>query len=490
MQQLKNMKPDINPKKNFKLPPVHLRLLLIIIFMIITVVPTLAQKAVLMGTFMQSAVEARRIELKSNGLILANKISKNLYLDAEENEKNESVENEIDNFASIYDGRIVITNSDFRIIKDTFNLAEGKLNVAEEIIKCFEGESSNNYNSEKRFIIQTFPIYSLTEEDKIEGVMLITASTESLANILKDTRSKTIALFSAAIPVFLVLSIVIANIIVRPFVNLGNSLAKISAGDLYDKVNENTYTITREISSTINSTLSKLKAVDQSREDFVANVSHELKTPITSMRVLADSIMSMEEAPVDLYKEFMNDISNEVDRESKIIDDLLALVKLDKSATKLNIEQTDINLLIKQTLKRLKPIAALRKIDIILETAREVKAEVDETKLSLALNNLVENAIKYNKEGGWVRVTLDADHKFFYIKVIDSGVGIAEEFRETIFERFYRIDKARSRETGGTGLGLSITKSIIMRHKGMIKVSGKEGEGSVFTVRIPLNYIK
>ena len=213
--------------------------------------------------------------------------------------------------------------------------------------------------------------------------MLITASTESLANILKDTRSKTIALFSAAIPVFLVLSIVIANIIVRPFVNLGNSLAKISAGDLYDKVNENTYTITREISSTINSTLSKLKAVDQSREDFVANVSHELKTPITSMRVLADSIMSMEEAPVDLYKEFMNDISNEVDRESKIIDDLLALVKLDKSATKLNIEQTDINLLIKQTLKRLKPIAALRKIDIILETAREVKAEVDETKLSL-----------------------------------------------------------------------------------------------------------
>ena len=169
MQQLKNMKPDINPKKNFKLPPVHLRLLLIIIFMIITVVPTLAQKAVLMGTFMQSAVEARRIELKSNGLILANKISKNLYLDAEENEKNESVENEIDNFASIYDGRIVITNSDFRIIKDTFNLAEGKLNVAEEIIKCFEGESSNNYNSEKRFIIQTFPIYSLTEEDKIEA---------------------------------------------------------------------------------------------------------------------------------------------------------------------------------------------------------------------------------------------------------------------------------------------------------------------------------
>lgn len=479
-----------NADKKFKFPPIHLRLLLIFIFMIITIVPAIAQMLLLTGTFIQSAVDARRIELQGNGLILANKISKSLYLNNEEKEKNEAVDNEIDDFARIYNGRIVVTNSDFRIVKDTFNLAAGKINVAEEIIKCFDGESSNKYNSEKNFIVQTFPIYSSTEENKIDGVMLVTASTESITNILKDTRSKTDALFSAAIPIFLMVSIIIVNIIVRPFVRLGKSLARISAGDLDDKVNENTYTITKEISSTINSTLAKLKAVDQSREDFVANVSHELKTPITSMRVLADSIMSMEEAPIELYKEFMNDISGEVDRESKIIDDLLALVRLDKMAVRLNIEQTDINLLIKQTLKRLKPIAALRRIDIILETAREVKAEVDETKLSLALNNLVENAIKYNKEGGWVRVTLDADHKFFYIKVIDSGVGIDEEFRESIFERFYRIDKARSRETGGTGLGLSITKGIIMRHKGIIKVSDGEGEGTVFTVRIPLNYIK
>jgi sensory box histidine kinase vicK len=149
----------------------------------------------------------------------------------------------------------------------------------------------------------------------------------------------------------------------------------------------------------------------------------------------------------------------------------------------------DINLLIKQILKRLRPIAAAKKVEIIYETIREVVAEVDETKLSLAITNLVENAIKYNTEGGSVKVSLDADHKFFYIKVSDTGIGIPEAEYESIFERFYRVDKARSRSTGGTGLGLSITKNIILKHKGIIKLSSKEEEGSTFTIRIPLNYI-
>ena len=125
----------------------------------------------------------------------------------------------------------------------------------------------------------------------------------------------------------------------------------------------------------------------------------------------------------------------------------------------------------------------------IFESIREVTADVDEMKLSLAITNLVENAIKYNMEEGWVRVTLDADHKFFYLKVQDSGIGIPEDVQDRIFERFYRVDKARSRETGGSGLGLAITRNVVLMHKGAIKLSSKEGEGSTFTLRIPLNYI-
>ncbi|EHI58150.1 hypothetical protein HMPREF9473_03914 [ [Hungatella hathewayi WAL-18680] len=275
----------------------------------------------------------------------------------------------------------------------------------------------------------------------------------------------------------------------RPFKRLQAGLNRVAQGNLDEPIAEHTYKETREISSAVTTTLTRLKTVDQSREEFVSNVSHELKTPITSIRVLADSLMGMEEVPVELYREFMMDISDEIDRESKIIDDLLSLVKMDKAATEINIAQVDINALLQLILKRLRPIAKKRNVELIFESIREVVADVDEVKLSLALNNLVENAIKYNVEGGWVRVVLDADHKFFYVKVADSGCGIPEEFQENIFERFYRVDKARSRETGGTGLGLAITRKVILMHKGAIKVISKEGEGSTFTVRVPLTYI-
>ena len=224
--------------------------------------------------------------------------------------------------------------------------------------------------------------------------------------------------------------------------------------------------------------------------EFVSNVSHELKTPLTSMKVLADSLNMQTDAPVELYREFMQDIGEEIDRENIIINDLLSLVKMDKTEADLNIASVAINDLIESILKRLKPIASKRNIELVLESYRPVTAECDEVKLTLALSNLVENAIKYNVAGGWVQVTLDADHKFFYVTVDDSGIGIPEEYQDKIFERFYRVDKARSRETGGTGLGLSITKNIIQMHHGAIKVASKEDEGTTFSVRIPLTYIK
>ena len=154
-----------------------------------------------------------------------------------------------------------------------------------------------------------------------------------------------------------------------------------------------------------------------------------------------------------------------------------------------DVYKKQINEMLELILKRLRPIAAKRNIELVLESIRPVNADCDEVKLTLAISNLVENAIKYNIAGGWVQVSLNADHKYFYIKVQDSGIGIPQEYQELIFERFYRVDKARSRESGGTGLGLAITKNIIMMHNGAIKVRSKEDEGTTFTVRIPLTYI-
>ena len=140
-------------------------------------------------------------------------------------------------------------------------------------------------------------------------------------------------------------------------------------------------------------------------------------------------------------------------------------------------------------MKRLEPLAAKQEVELVMESFRPVTAEVDEVKFSLAIMNLIENAIKYNNAGGWVHVSLNSDHQYCYIRVEDNGRGISEEALEHIFERFYREDKSHSREISGTGLGLAITKDAIVLHHGEIRVSSVLDEGTVFDVRLPLKYI-
>ena len=157
-----------------------------------------------------------------------------------------------------------------------------------------------------------------------------------------------------------------------------------------DNLHENAYTETMLISDAFNKMLGRLKILDDSRQEFVSNVSHELKTPLTSMKVLADSLLAQEGAPAELYQEFMEDIAAEIERENKIINDLLSLVKLDKTSADLNIKSENINDLLELILKRLRPIAVQHNIEVVFESFRPVIAEVDEVKLTLAISNLVE----------------------------------------------------------------------------------------------------
>ena len=168
----------------------------------------------------------------------------------------------------------------------------------------------------------------------------------------------------------------------------------------------------------------------------------------------------------------------------------LSLVKVDKTGEQLHIELADMNSLLELLMKRLGPIARKENIELIFESNRPVSAEIDEVKITLACSNLIENAIKYNRKDGWVKVSLDADHQFALIRVEDSGIGIAGEEQEHIFERFYRVDKSHSGEIRGSGLGLSITRNIILMHRGAVQVSSVLGEGTTFLVKIPLTYSK
>ena len=390
--------------------------------------------------------------------------------------------------AESYNGRILVVNSALKIVRDSFSADVGKTVIWENIIYSMQGQSLYYYDKLTNYLIVTVPLTS--SEGETVGVLVINKSMDYI--LTNEDTFLSYMLIGEIIIVSLTLIVAVLSHIhfTKPMKRMSKSLDAIIREYTSEMPEEDSFTELQDISSKFNEVIGKLHSIDESRQEFVSNVSHELKTPLTSMKVLADSLNGSEDVPIEMYKEFMLDIGDEIDRENKIINDLLSLVRMDKSGAQLNVTAVNINELIEHILKRLKPIAEKSDIEVVYESFRPVVAEVDEVKFTLVVTNLVENAIKYNNEGGWVHISLNSDHQFFYIKVEDNGLGIPEDSVEHIFERFYRADKSHSREIGGTGLGLAITKSAIAMHNGEIKVRSKLNEGSTFDVRIPLNYIE
>ena len=457
-----------------------------IIFILVGLIPIWVMKYGILNSYESQAVRQRGEMVHSQCAVIAEQLGKSGYLTGT---ASEAVEVEIKQLADLYNGRIVLVNQDFRIVRDTYGLDEQKMIVSEDVLKCFKGEDTYETVKQDSYIEMTAAVYD-PEGENILGVMMVSVPTTDIQNSREKMAGKVMILQIILALLILAVAFWASKILIKPFGKVTQSLDELTGGFLEDDISIPDYTETQLLSEAYNRMRGRMKALDDSRQEFVSNVSHELKTPITSMKVLADSLLAQEDVPAELYKEFMTDIAEEIDRENKIINDLLSLVKMDKKSSDVNIQETNINDLLDLIIKRLTPIAFKAGIDLVLENFKPVTAQVDETKLTLAISNLVENAIKYNTENGWVHVSVNADHKYFYVKVEDSGIGIPEEAQEHIFERFYRVDKSHSREIGGTGLGLAITRSAVLMHRGAIKVYSKEGEGTTFTVRIPLQYVE
>lgn len=476
----------MNSKKKLRSFFKSLRFRLVITLVIFGIVPGLAVRTGLLRAYESRAVANRSIDILSQAKILSDQIANNGYL---EDVSQESINSKLELICNIYDGRILVVDNTFHIIKDTYDLDTSKIIISEEVATSFQGDESSKYDPVNRYIQLTLPIKNVKTQ-KVLGVLLVSVSTDNVRDSLAYLKNVALIVQLCVTILLVVFAIIAANHISRPFGKMKRSIEDIQIGYGEDMLMIDNYSETEEISANINKMLKNMKILDESRQEFVSNVSHELKTPLTSMKVLADSLTAQEGAPVELYQEFMVDIASEIERENKIITDLLSLVKMDKAADSINISSVNVNELLELIMKRLMPIAEKQKIELVLESFRPVTAEIDETKMSLALTNLIENAVKYNdKADGWVHVSLNADHQYFYVKVEDNGIGIPEESLDHIYERFYRVDKSHSREIGGTGLGLAITRNVILMHRGAIKAFSTEGEGTIFTVRIPLKYI-
>ena len=420
-------------------------------------------------------------------MILANQLQASGYISVP---SNPMINFMLEQVADIWDARIQVMDADCRILKDSYNVDQGRYNVSEQVMNCLSVKNAVTYADEEEMLsIIAYPMMTGDAEERtVEGVVLVTRDLTLAVSGINYVRSRLPLYLLVILGTLILLSVVAIVFLMRPLKKLAKSVDAAADGSLRGSVDVRNYRETARISDAVNRTIARLRMLDESRQEFISDVAHELKTPITSVRVLAESLLSMDEVPNELYREFMGDITKEIDRESHIIDDLLSMVRLDRGVSVMNAVNMNINEWLQQTLKRLMPIAQAAGVELAYESFRPVIADIDEVKMTQAITNLVENAIKYNREGGWVRVSLNADMKYFYIKVADSGIGIPEEAQDHIFERFYRVDKDRARATGGTGLGLSITKSIINMHNGAIKVHSSTEEGSTFVIRIPLVY--
>lgn len=462
-----------------------LRFRILIILIILGIVPSVIVTYTMLHNYQDRAVSMLTETVQDQSEILCNLIIKENYLN---DTGSQTVNTKLEMFADLYNGRVLLADRDFKIVGDTFHTEEGKTLLSSLAVKCFKGEKASNFDLKSKVLEVAVPVQS-PDVQQIQGVMLMTISTIEIGDMMAELEQKGMMLIGIIVVLSIFLSWLLSTILVKPLARVTKAIEDLTDGMQDDAISVPDYTETELITDAFNKMVNRMKILDESRQEFVSNVSHELKTPLTSMKVLADSLVGQQGVPEEIYQEFMGDITAEIDRENKIITDLLSLVKMDKKAADLNITHMDINQLLEDILKRLRPIADKRNIDLILDCFRPVEADVDEVKFTLAISNLVENGIKYNVDDGWVRVSLDADHKYFYVTVADSGMGIPEDSIERIFERFYRVDKSHSKEIGGTGLGLAITRSAIAMHHGAIKVFSKEGEGTTFSVRIPLSYI-
>ncbi len=457
----------------------------VIVTHLVRSVPSVIVTHLVIANYEEKAVQIRMDSVRRQCDMLCSLLIRENYLN---DSSSQVVNSKLESLCNTYGGRVLVVDRDFKIVKDTYSADQGKTLVSPQIIQCFKGENIRRYNSKEKMAVISVPVKS-PEVQQLQGAMLVSISTQEIADTIDGLRQTGVLITGIIVALAIFLGYVLSTVLVKPFARVTKAIEDLTDGYQNEDISVPDYTETELITEAFNKMLTRMRVLDESRQEFVSNVSHELKTPMTSMKVLADSLVGQSGVPEELYQEFLQDITAEIDRENKIISDLLSLVKMDKKASDLNVTRMDINQLLENILKRLRPIADKKGVSLILDCFRPVEADVDEVKLTLAISNLVENGIKYNVKEGWVRVTLDADHKYFYVTVADSGMGIPEDSLERIFERFYRVDKSHSKEIGGTGLGLAITRSSIGMHHGTIKVFSKEGEGTTFSVRIPLSFI-
>ncbi len=416
-----------------------------------------------------------------------------LFQSVSANELNDMLE---ENAVSM-DGRLMLIDNDGKIQYDTFQNLCGQRVQVDEALRVLAGDTAEAYgiHAPGRAVVEemsgvsgadyvAYSVHEMTGFQGRIGAALFVSRVQSLMDSLQTVRVRLVSIFMLIALATLVVALILSRVLTNPITAVSRTMRKMGKGDLSVRVPVKGSGELRELAENYNTMAAQLESLDKTRNQFVSNASHELKTPLATMKIMLESMIYEPDMPAEVRADFMKDINHEIDRLTGIVTDLLTLTRMDNKG-EMKRESVNMSELTLETIHLLTPAAEQRRQTLTEDVQEDILLEGDRSKLGQILYNLTDNAIKYTPEEGSIHVSLKQEDGRVIWRVKDNGIGIPKDDQEHIFERFYRVDKARGRETGGTGLGLSIVRQMVKMHDGTISVYSEPGQGSEFVVMFP-----
>jgi len=383
--------------------------------------------------------------------------------------------------------RILVTDSAGLVLYDTRETggAVGKYTFYSEIVQALEGNDafSSSYRDGAFRSRASSPV--LYQNRIIGAVYAYEYDTEQAA-LLEGLQTNLMRLSVGIALAVVLLSVLLSRMLTRKIGALLTAIRQVREGSYEHRTHIPGHDEIAQIGEEFNSLTDRLQTTENLRRRFVSDASHELKTPLAGIRLLTDSILQTEDMNADTTREFVEDIGREAQRLSRITEDLLRLTRLD-SGIQDAAYPVSVSRVLERVVRMLGVVAREKEVTLTYETDEDAVVRATEDDIHQILYNLMENGIKYSGSMGFVHTTLKTVGDTVVISVEDNGIGIPNEDMEHIFERFYRVDKNRSRAVGGTGLGLSIVSDTVRRRGGSIRAQHRQsGSGTVFIVELPL----
>ena len=395
-----------------------------------------------------------------------------------------SVKSVVEQMESLRVTRLIITDRNGIALYDSREDGQpNKLMLLPEIVQALDGNDvfSSNYHDGALQSRAATPIVSY---GSLIGCVYMMEFDTDLGALIKNLQLNTFYISIVLELCVTIFAIFFSNSFTKRLRKIMVSMRIIREGDYSHKVKMGGNDELTVLGNEFNDLVARLQVSEQKRRNFVSDASHELKTPLASIKLLTDSILQ-NEMDSETVKEFVGDIGNEADRLNRMTQKLLSLSRIETQ------EDSDCEIVymaptVDRVVRMLKGIAQESRITIETTIVQDCPILIIEDDLYQIIFNLVENGIKYNIPGGMLYLTLNRHEDNAILQVRDTGVGIPEDAVSHVFERFFRVDKARSRKSGGSGLGLSIVRNMVERNRGEIHVESVVGEGSTFTLSFPI----